>query len=90
MSKTTIFTAQWAQMDLRQIFPKMLLRTLAAPMRRSHGSNGLLPCTQYIGVLGDMRTHVLSAEVRLRNGQHENRSQCKTRSQCETIESNYR
>ena len=55
-------------MGIRQIFPKMLLRTLAAPMGRAHGSNGLLLCTEYIGVLGNMRTHVLSTEVRLRNG----------------------
>ena len=61
-------SAQWAQTGLRKIFPKMFLCTLVAPMGQAHGSNGLLLCTEYISVLGNMRTHVLSTEVHLHNG----------------------
>ena len=64
-------SAQWAQRDLRPIFPQMLICTLAAPMPMGwvHGSKGLLLCTDYIGVLGNMRTHVLSTEVHLHKPQ---------------------
>ena len=60
--------AQWPQMVSRQIFAKMLLSTLAAPMVWVHGSKGLLLCAQYLGALDNLRTYVLSTEVPLKYG----------------------